>query len=1592
MKKIILLSLLSLPLFFLAQTNKQHTPQQLKQKQLDIKQKQNAVDADKKAALEKNKVKPTIVAGSMAYTTLKKQGKLYEYDVQSPNSQTVLIPHNNALAAKTASLTYCDEIPFVGTPSFTTEVDDSPLATVALQFNFCFYGVNYTSLKISANGNVQFSTNSTAFSATGFPSTAVNMIAPFWADGETMVNFGGLTYGKIKVVSNATNMIISWDSLGYFNNNLDKLNSFQLILTDGTDPILPPGKNVGFKYRKMEWTTGDASGGTNGFPTTQPGTPATVGINAGNGTDYFLIGRFGVPGNFYDGPLGASDGVSWLDGRSFYFDACPALGANVAPISLYEIQECDTINVCGNDTLIRFNTFIAPEVGQTVNIVVSAPTLGAALTSFITTNANSAIANIAVDGGLATAGYHIVSMTATDNGSPILSSTQSFVIYVNQGALNNLNGSIAITPTLGACPGGVVSASVTVSGGVPDNYLWNNGNTTSMTTYTTVVPADSLIFITLTSGQCQKTITGNIKINPTPIASISGILEYCNGNASSTVLTATNTLNPASQGPHTYNWSGTGNLSATNTETPSVDAGVYTVTVTNQFGCISIATTTIVMNETPSYTLTSANAISGGSVYCVNQDTARIAINFGPSSGPACGLGTGLCTSPNIISIGTGSTFNTNTGTPCVYGNFYKNERHQMLYTAAELLAAGAVPGKLSSISFQVNSIMPLNTTGTSSSSTYVGTLPNYSIKMKCTSNTVLSSTFDGTGLTQVFFGDVTPVVGVNTHTFSQPYIWDGTSNIIVDVCYTRTVSLASTYYTSNPVMPYTNVGSIKCVYFNSDGTLACGNTTGTTTNNRPDIKFGNCLAQQSGSQFNIVVTPTTGVVIPAAHDSIRIDLPSTPGITCYTVSIINPIGNCSKDTVICVEAIQGVTQGTLAADNYSVCPNQPVTLTAQGTLATYTIQYTDDLGSQTSTVSPVTFNAPATIGAYTYTLLATGPCGGTLTAFTTTVNVNQGTTVGNLTFSQDSVCPGTPVTITANGPILPTYTITYGPAVSDTVIGHSVTITPTLTTYGFQTYTLTAEGACGGPVTNFIDSVKVYLGVTQATITASADTLCPGSPITLNYIGTLASYTMTYTDASGVNTSTTVPVTFTPMAITNPTFGYVTYSLTGVGPCSGPLTSFVDSVFIKQGVTQGTLAVSNGTPCPGDNVTLSALGTLASYTIAYVDANGNLQTSANSSVTFIASNIATPAFGIHTYSLIAEGPCSGPITVFTNTVDVKQGITSATLVPTQSVVCIGSPVTLNATGTAMSTYTIQYNNGAGVISSNNASATFNTAVGGVNTYTLLAQGFCSAPINTYTANVLVNNLLNLSITPMANVTKCLNSSVTLTANVASSAAEPYTYNWSPAVGTNTNSTYSTSTPVTTTFVVTVNGTCANTATASVVVSNFATDINVSIIDSASVCANTELMLHTLTTGGNGPYTYGWTILPDVNSVSSAANLSTSAPATQGTYTVMVVSTDNCGFMDFDTQLITVLPPCTIEVGNIITPNGDGANDYFKVKNIEYHPNTVLTIFDRWGRKVYENQNYANEWKADGSSDGTYFYILDVPQDKAYNGFVQVLR
>jgi gliding motility-associated-like protein len=67
---------------------------------------------------------------------------------------------------------------------------------------------------------------------------------------------------------------------------------------------------------------------------------------------------------------------------------------------------------------------------------------------------------------------------------------------------------------------------------------------------------------------------------------------------------------------------------------------------------------------------------------------------------------------------------------------------------------------------------------------------------------------------------------------------------------------------------------------------------------------------------------------------------------------------------------------------------------------------------------------------------------------------------------------------------------------------------------------------------------------------------------------------------------------------------------------------------------------------------------------------------------------------------------------------------------------------------------------------------------------------------------------------------------------------------------------------------------------------------------------------------------------------------------------------------------------CEISSPNVFTPNGDGENDALYFEGLEEFPGSVLVVFSRWGQKIYENNNYQNDWSPTNLSDGTYFFIL----------------
>jgi hypothetical protein len=293
--------------------------------------------------------------------------------------------------------------------------DDWSSVQMMLPFTFCYFGQSYNSFYINNNGNISFDGAYSTFTANSFPDPTYKMIAPFWADVDTRGPLSGLVYYK----ATASSLIIIWDHVGYFSNHDSLRNTCQLIITDGQDPLVPNG-NTSFCYGDMQWSTGDASGGLNGFG----GTPATVGANLGDGINYIQFGLFDQPGSNYDGPYNLNDGIDWLDSANFIFDLCPA---NVPPVSV----DCmnDTVVMHVMDTQDFDYYFMAPEPNQNTVINLQAGSL-ANFTILSNNSGNYAHLSARLIADPANIGYNVFTITATDNGSPAATTTFSRVVEI----------------------------------------------------------------------------------------------------------------------------------------------------------------------------------------------------------------------------------------------------------------------------------------------------------------------------------------------------------------------------------------------------------------------------------------------------------------------------------------------------------------------------------------------------------------------------------------------------------------------------------------------------------------------------------------------------------------------------------------------------------------------------------------------------------------------------------------------------------------------------------------------------------------------------------------------------------------------------------------------------------------------------------------------------------------------------------------------------------------------------------------------------------------------------------------------------------
>jgi gliding motility-associated-like protein len=150
-------------------------------------------------------------------------------------------------------------------------------------------------------------------------------------------------------------------------------------------------------------------------------------------------------------------------------------------------------------------------------------------------------------------------------------------------------------------------------------------------------------------------------------------------------------------------------------------------------------------------------------------------------------------------------------------------------------------------------------------------------------------------------------------------------------------------------------------------------------------------------------------------------------------------------------------------------------------------------------------------------------------------------------------------------------------------------------------------------------------------------------------------------------------------------------------------------------------------------------------------------------------------------------------------------------------------------------------------------------------------------------------------------------------------------------------------------------------------------------------------MIQLTATGGNN---YHWTTVNGIISGQQSAVLQARIMVNT-TYEVTVVNTAGCSNTGHIS--IAVVEDFKVESTNILTPNGDGKNDRWVIRNLDSYPDNEVKIFDRAGRIVYQRKNYSNDWDGtvNGSplSEGTYYYILTINGNtKTAKGYITIIR
>ncbi|PTQ93191.1 gliding motility-associated-like protein [Mucilaginibacter yixingensis] len=417
---------------------------------------------------------------------------------------------------------------------------------------------------------------------------------------------------------------------------------------------------------------------------------------------------------------------------------------------------------------------------------------------------------------------------------------------------------------------------------------------------------------------------------------------------------------------------------------------------------------------------------------------------------------------------------------------------------------------------------------------------------------------------------------------------------------------------------------------------------------------------------------------------------------------------------------------------------------------------------------------------------------------------------------------------------------------------------------------------------------------------------------------------------------------------------------------------------------TFGATSTTALTGCAGTNQTYTLKGdpssgyTNPAYQWQVLNAASGWTDIPGATSTTYTLNFAPAVAGTYQYRLVsAEADKIGSVNcqVVSNVLTLTINSSVATAPTVNSPVCYGGTINLNA----VSADNYEWTGPNGFTSSQQSPAITNATTANSGTYHLkTTKNTCEA---SFDVPVTVNPQV-VATASAAATTICQGDQTTLSATGGGS------YSWSPATGlSNANVANPVATPAqTTTYTVTVtNGSCSNTASATI-----------NVIPKPTVDAGADKKItqgQSVTLDGKATYaTYYWTPADYLSNANILNPIAT--PPSDITYTLHAVPVNGCGTEITDNVFVRVYTKVTIP--NTFTPNGDGKHDIWDIEGLITYPTSTTQVFNRYGKVVFASTGYAQPWdgrmNGENVPEGTYYYKIDLKNGNVFAGWVAIVR